>query len=95
VDGQALAQARPRRRLGAAANFLLGQGDAGVDWSKVKVDHKEKTRVTRALPGSPACGSNVVVLYGFTKVTPDDYDFPLTRKALKAPVRGREVRGHT
>ena len=25
----------------------------------------------------------MVVLYGFTKVTPDDYDFPLTRKALK------------
>jgi hypothetical protein len=23
------------------------------------------------------------VLYGFTKTTPDDYDFPLSRKALK------------
>ena len=33
-------------------------------------------------PG-PLCPQNVVVLYGFTKVTPDDYDFPLTRKALK------------
>lgn len=33
-------------------------------------------------PG-PLCPSNLVVLYGFTKVTPDDYDFPLTRKALK------------
>lgn len=33
--------------------------------------------------GGPKCKSNVVVLYGFTKVTPDDYDFPLTRKALK------------
>ncbi|NUO48667.1 MAG: hypothetical protein HOV80_07410, partial [Polyangiaceae bacterium] len=31
----------------------------------------------------PLCPSNLVVLYGFTKVTPDDYDFPLTRKALK------------
>jgi hypothetical protein len=24
-----------------------------------------------------------VLLYGFTKMTPDDYDFPLTRKAVK------------
>ncbi len=37
----------------------------------------------RFLPGGPGCDSNVVVLYGFTKVTPDDYDFPLTRKAVK------------
>jgi hypothetical protein len=34
-------------------------------------------------PPGPLCPSNLVVLYGFTKVTPDDYDFPLTRKALK------------
>jgi hypothetical protein len=34
-------------------------------------------------PAGPFCPSNLVVLYGFTKVTPDDYDFPLTRKALK------------
>jgi len=34
-------------------------------------------------PGSAKCKSNLVILYGFTKVTPDDYDFPLTRKAIK------------
>jgi hypothetical protein len=34
-------------------------------------------------PPGPQCKSNVVVLYGFTKVTPLDYDYPLTRKALK------------
>lgn len=33
-------------------------------------------------PG-PKCQKHVVVLYGFTKVTPADYDFPLTRKAVK------------
>ncbi len=36
-----------------------------------------------ATPGGPKCKNNVVILYGFTKVTPDDYDFPLTRKAIK------------
>lgn len=34
-------------------------------------------------PGSAKCAHNVVLLYAFTKVTPDDYDFPLTRKAVK------------
>jgi len=34
-------------------------------------------------PPGPKCFTHVVVLYGFTKVTPPDYDFPLTRKALK------------
>ncbi len=38
-------------------------------------------------PGGPTCERNVVVLYGFTKVTPDDYDFPLTRKAIKGHQR--------
>ncbi|MEZ4371419.1 MAG: hypothetical protein R3B07_11370 [Polyangiaceae bacterium] len=29
------------------------------------------------------CKHLYALLYGFTKVTPDDYDFPLTRKAIK------------
>lgn len=29
------------------------------------------------------CPQNLVVLYTFSKTAPDDYDFPLTRKALK------------
>jgi hypothetical protein len=32
------------------------------------------------------------VLYGFTKVTPDDYDFPLTRKALKGQTHFEKAR---
>lgn len=36
----------------------------------------------RKTPGEQ-CQTNLVVLYGFTKVTPEDYDFPLTRDALK------------
>lgn len=43
-------------------------------------------------PGGPRCKSNVVVLYGFTKVTPDDYDFPQTRKALKGHIELNEAR---
>jgi hypothetical protein len=69
--------------LVAASNLLLGQGSGGVDWTQVNLDEKREKRVIGAQPASPACKTNVVVLYGFTKVTPDDYDFPLTRKALK------------
>ncbi len=29
------------------------------------------------------CSSIYVLMYGITKVTPQDYDFPLTRKAVK------------
>lgn len=32
---------------------------------------------------TPSCESNFALFYAFTKVTPDDYDFPETRKALK------------
>ncbi len=42
--------------------------------------------------GGPKCKTNVVVLYGFTKVTPDDYDFPLSRKALKGHTEFKDVR---
>lgn len=51
---------------------------------KLAAADQKKPKARRALsPGSARCTQNVVVLYGFTKVTPDDYDFPLTRKALK------------
>jgi hypothetical protein len=33
-----------------------------------------------------------VILYGFTRVTPDDYDFPLTRQALKGHTELSPVR---
>jgi hypothetical protein len=42
--------------------------------------------------GGPRCKDNVVILYGFTKVTPDDYDFPLTRKALKGHTELKDVK---
>lgn len=42
--------------------------------------------------GGPKCKDNLVILYGFTKVTPDDYDFPLTRKALKGHSELKDVK---
>jgi hypothetical protein len=44
-----------------------------------------------AAPG-PRCKNHVVVLYGFTKVTPLDYDYPLTRKAVKGHMELEGVR---
>jgi hypothetical protein len=45
-----------------------------------------------ASAGSPRCPQNLVILYGFTRVTPDDYDFPLTRQALKGHTELSPVR---
>ncbi|WP_437328568.1 hypothetical protein [Sorangium sp. So ce381] len=42
-----------------------------------------KENRTLPRPGGPKCPQNLVVLYTFSKTAPDDYDFPLTRKALK------------
>lgn len=41
------------------------------------------TRRRLPTPGGSRCAHNVVVLYAFTKTTPLDYDFPLTRQALR------------
>jgi hypothetical protein len=62
--------------------------DDGKPAPKIAVNDRDVRRPDakarpRFLAGGPSCRNNVVVLYGFTKVTPDDYDFPLTRKALK------------
>ena len=39
------------------------------------------------LPATKGCTSIFAVLFAFTKVTPPDYDFPLTRKALKGKTK--------
>lgn len=71
----------------SAGNALLRTGTPTtkppvVDVAKASSGSKAQRKAPPKF-GGPACKSNVVVLYGFTKVTPDDYDFPLTRKALK------------
>lgn len=38
------------------------------------------------------CASIFALFYAFTKVTPDDYDFPLTRKALKGQTQFSKAR---
>ena len=43
-------------------------------------------------PGGPHCPRNLVVLYGFTKVTPEDFDFPLTGAALRGHVEFGDAR---
>ena len=58
------------------------KADAAASGGAAGSSSKQKFFKSPRPPG-PLCPSNLVVLYGFTKVTPDDYDFPLTRKALK------------
>jgi hypothetical protein len=68
---------------------------AAVDATSLVVPPKPKTPavVFGSIPLNQWCREHaVVVLYGFTKVTPDDYDFPLTRKALKGKTQFNKVR---
>jgi hypothetical protein len=72
-----------------------GSAPAAVDATSLVVPPKQKTPavVFGSVPLSQWCSEHaVVVLYGFTKVTPDDYDFPLTRKALKGKTQFNKVR---
>lgn len=57
---------------GAPAQQVVMRGRSGPERVQPKLPR----------PGSSQCAANLVVLYGFTKVTPDDYDFPMTREAV-------------
>lgn len=52
---------------------------------KLEYEQGQERRGTIALPRAAdyACEDIFVLMYGMTKVTPKDYDYPLTRKALK------------
>jgi hypothetical protein len=64
--------------VNAAQSLALPvQASAGAD----AIQRAQRKRLPRL--GGPHCATNLVVLYGFTKTTPKDYDFPLTRKALR------------
>jgi hypothetical protein len=84
----------PNGRLYLVLNErLLGLGGASGEWRETIASTPVPKRVTYATAATKDCKTNVVVLYGFTKVTPDDYDFPLTRKALKGHGKlGSDVR---
>ncbi|MDI3290514.1 hypothetical protein [Polyangium sp. 15x6] len=47
---------------------------------------------SRVTPGTPGCKDLFVVLYKLAKVAPPDYDFPLTRAALKGHTELSSVR---
>ncbi|WP_437878747.1 hypothetical protein [Sorangium sp. So ce513] len=70
-------------RHGKPGESAGAPGGAPVVLDKARGPEPTSQRRRLVRPGGPACPRNVVVLYTFSKVTPDDYDFPLTRKALK------------
>jgi hypothetical protein len=70
---------------GGALHRTKREGDTAKDVKVASTSPPPAGKLGKAppKPGGPKCKTNVVVLYGFTKTTPDDYDFPLSRKALK------------
>jgi hypothetical protein len=70
--------------LVAANGTLLRHGAPGAPPApRVRPADAKKPALRLPKAGSPRCPQNLVLLYAFTKMTPDDYDFPLTRKAIK------------
>jgi hypothetical protein len=60
-----------------------------VDW-EYNQQFAATFRVPRAATSD--CESIFALFYAFTKVTPEDYDFPLTRKALKGQTQFSKAR---
>ncbi len=59
---------------------IAPKGDVqSLDW---KVGQQFPTGVNVPKAATEGCDSIYVLMYGITKVTPKDYDFPMTRKAL-------------
>lgn len=61
-----------------------------VDWPAYTQFASSSLRMPRA--ATKTCESLFALFYGFTKVTPDDYDFPLTRKALTGQTQFADAR---
>lgn len=70
----------------AGASLYHGQPPSGpvqeLAWPEAGKQIAPPT-VRQPRAARPGCESLFVLLFSFSKVTPDDYDFPLTRKALQ------------
>ncbi len=69
--------------LGGDALYSFAAPSAGVKEFKAEFGQKPSKSISLPKAATPDCRHLYALLYGFTKVTPDDYDFPLTRKAIK------------
>lgn len=68
----------------AAVTALRDRQDAGESEPAAAAPTAQEPPASgRVTPGTPACQELFVVLYKLSKVAPPDYDFPLTRAALK------------
>lgn len=87
-DGKTVWATTTRKDAGVVLHQLHLPGTPAPpkhDTSALKDDPRPEPKLApmaMTAPG-PRCKKHVVVLYGFTKITPADYDFPLTRKAVK------------
>ncbi|MFO0617870.1 MAG: hypothetical protein U0414_35090 [Polyangiaceae bacterium] len=76
----------------ANAHYLLLPTKRAPAKPIVAPEPKNKVAFGDVTPANASCTKPFVVLYGMTKVAPDDYDFPLTRKALKGKLQYKDTR---
>ncbi|MCA9628268.1 MAG: hypothetical protein KC766_11405 [Myxococcales bacterium] len=63
--------------------YALTEPSGGVKEYKAEFGPRPSESLSLPKAATADCKHLYALLYGFTKVTPDDYDFPLTRKAIK------------
>ena len=92
VDAVVSQKGRPPAEYGLAEVILRNRPHSEV-WHSLEGD-KQAQAVEKYQPMRPAnemCQSIFVLLYGMTHSTPKDYDYPLTRAALKGHREFAEV----
>lgn len=85
ADGALLSTRKPPKVLDLAA-----VGDDGA--APAKKEEVKKVAFGRVGPPTASCKSLFVVLYKLSRVAPPDFDFPLTREALKGHTELSDVR---
>lgn len=91
ASGETLIEASIAEEHGDAVrgSALLREKREGSAAPRIEKIPEPKLRVGTTRPLGPGCKEPLAVLFAMSKIAPDDYDFPATRKALKGQLRFR------
>lgn len=90
-SGETLIEASIAEEHGDAVrgSALLREKREGSPAPRIEKIPEPRLRVGTTRPLGPGCKEPLAVLFAMSKVAPDEYDFPATRKALKGQLRFR------
>ena len=83
VDDEAMIVSDPEDEHRASGAALLRTRKPASVMRPSEASQGNSVGITRVLPATAACKDTFVLLYKLARTAPADYDFPLTREALK------------